>query len=49
MRKDFSKGRRGAVLKAPPGKIRITIRLDKVVLDGFGNKSRQPEAGTTNR
>ncbi|HYK17374.1 MAG TPA: BrnA antitoxin family protein [Bryobacteraceae bacterium] len=35
MRKDFSKGRRGAVLKAPPGKIRVTIRLDKDVLNWF--------------
>lgn len=32
---DFSKGRRGPVLKAPPGKTRITIRLDDDVLDWF--------------
>jgi uncharacterized protein (DUF4415 family) len=32
---DFSKGRRGAVLKAPPGKTRVTIRLDDDVLDWF--------------
>jgi hypothetical protein len=32
---DFSKGRRGAVLKVPRGKTRITIRLDQDVLEWF--------------
>ncbi len=32
---DFSKGKRGAVIKAGPGKTRITIRLDNEVLDWF--------------
>ena len=32
---DFSKGRRGPVLKVPPGKTRVTIRLDDDVLDWF--------------
>jgi uncharacterized protein (DUF4415 family) len=32
---DFSKGKRGAVLSAPPGKERITIRLDADILDYF--------------
>ncbi|HEU0094592.1 MAG TPA: BrnA antitoxin family protein [Vicinamibacteria bacterium] len=32
---DFSKGRRGAVLPVPPGKARITIRIDTDVLDWF--------------
>ncbi len=32
---DFSKGRRGAVLKVPAGKTRVTIRLDDDVLDWF--------------
>jgi uncharacterized protein (DUF4415 family) len=32
---DFSKGRRGPVLKPPPGKTRVTIRLDDDVLDWF--------------
>ena len=32
---DFSKGRRGQVLKVPPGKTRVTIRLDDDVLDWF--------------
>ena len=34
---DFSKGRRGAVVKSAPGKTRITIRLDDEVLDWFRN------------
>ena len=34
-RYDFSKGRRGAVIKGPRGKSRITIRLDADVLDWF--------------
>ena len=32
---DFSKGKRGPVLKAAPGKTRITIRLDNQVLNWF--------------
>jgi uncharacterized protein (DUF4415 family) len=32
---DFSKGVRGAVVPTPPGKTRITIRLDDEVLDWF--------------
>jgi hypothetical protein len=32
---DFSKGRRGAVLRTPPGKTRITIRIDDDLLDWF--------------
>ncbi len=32
---DFSKGKRGAVLPLPPGKERITIRLDADVLEYF--------------
>src|SRR5438046_72110 len=32
---DFSKGRRGAVLRVPPGKTRVTIRLDNDILDWF--------------
>jgi uncharacterized protein (DUF4415 family) len=32
---DFSKGKRGAVIKVPRGKSRITIRLDDDVLDWF--------------
>jgi uncharacterized protein (DUF4415 family) len=32
---DFSKGRRGSVLRAPAGKTRVTIRLDDDLLDWF--------------
>jgi len=32
---DFSKVKRGAVLRVPPEKIRVTIRLDKDILDWF--------------
>ena len=32
---DFSKGRRGAIEPAPPGKTRITIRIDNEILDWF--------------
>ncbi len=32
---DFSRGKRGAVLPTPPGKTRITIRLDQDILDWF--------------
>jgi uncharacterized protein (DUF4415 family) len=32
---DFSKGKRGPVLKTPPGKTRVTIRLDNDVLGWF--------------
>jgi hypothetical protein len=32
---DFSQGRRGAVLKTPPGKTRITIRIDDDILRWF--------------
>jgi hypothetical protein len=32
---DFSKAKRGPVLRIPPGKTRITIRLDDDVLEWF--------------
>jgi uncharacterized protein (DUF4415 family) len=32
---DFSKGKRGAVIPLPPGKERITIRLDADILEWF--------------
>jgi uncharacterized protein (DUF4415 family) len=32
---DFSKAKRGAVVAAPKGKSRITIRLDEEILDWF--------------
>ena len=35
MSKDFSKGKRGPVIKADPNKVRITIRLDGDIIDHF--------------
>ncbi len=32
---DFSKARRGAVVKSPAGKTKVSIRLDNAVLDHF--------------
>jgi uncharacterized protein (DUF4415 family) len=48
MRKDydFSKGKRGAIVAAPKGKSRITIRLDEEILDWF--KSQVDLAGGGN-
>ena len=43
---DFSKGMRGAVVKVPPDKIRVTIRLDKDILDWF--RRQVDEAGGGN-
>jgi len=43
---DFSKGKRGAVVPTPPGKTRITIRLDNDVLEWF--RSQVEEAGGGN-
>ncbi|MCU0976563.1 MAG: BrnA antitoxin family protein [Steroidobacteraceae bacterium] len=43
---DFSNARRGAVVPAPAGKTRITIRLDDDVIDWF--KNRVEEAGGGN-
>jgi uncharacterized protein (DUF4415 family) len=43
---DFSGGRRGAIEPIPPGKTRITIRLDDEILDWF--RSRVHEAGGGN-
>jgi len=43
---DFSKGKRGAVLPAPKGKTRITIRIDDDILDWF--RSQVETAGGGN-
>ncbi len=43
---DFHGGRRGAVLSAPPGKTRITIRLDQDILEWF--RARAQAAGGAN-
>ena len=37
MSEDFSKGKRGSVVKADPNKVRITIRLDADIIDHFKN------------
>lgn len=34
---DFSKGKRGAVITSPPGKTRVTIRIDNEILEWFRN------------
>lgn len=38
---DFSKGRRGPVVRVPPEKVRVTIRLDKDILDWFRRQVAQ--------
>ena len=43
---DFSRGKRGAVIKTPPGKTRITIRIDDDLLQWF--RDRVHEAGGGN-
>lgn len=42
---DFSKGKRGSVLKPEPGKTRITIRLDNDVLDWFREQANNAGGG----
>ena len=43
---DFSRGRRGAVLQAPATKTRITIRLDRDVLDWFRSEAERAGGGS---
>jgi len=43
---DFSRGKRGAVVKPEPGKTKISIRLDNAVLEYF--RSAVDEAGGGN-
>ena len=42
---DFSQGKRGAIDPVPPGKTRITIRLDKDILDWFRNQVNMAGGG----
>lgn len=42
---DFSQGRRGAVIATPTGKERITIRLDKDILDWFRQQTSEQGGG----
>ena len=37
MSEDFSKAKRGPIIKPDPNKVRITIRLDADVIDHFKN------------
>ena len=46
MSDDFSKGKRGAVVKADPNKVRITIRLDGDIIEHF--KKQVHDAGGGN-
>ncbi|MBI3450064.1 MAG: BrnA antitoxin family protein [Acidobacteria bacterium] len=43
---DFSRGKRGAVIPLPPGKTRITIRLDTEILDWFRAKVHAAGGGS---
>lgn len=42
---DFSKAKRGAVLKSPPNKLRITIRLDRDLVEFFKNQVHRAGGG----
>ena len=42
---DFSKGKRGRVLEQPPGKTRITIRIDDDVLEWFRSQAHAAGGG----
>ena len=42
---DFKKGKRGAVLSMPPGKERVTIRLDADILDHFRDQVEESGGG----
>jgi uncharacterized protein (DUF4415 family) len=43
---DFGQAKRGAVLTMPPGKSRITIRLDDSVLEWFRDEVEQAGGGS---
>lgn len=42
---NLSKGKRGAIVRAPKGKTRITIRVDDDVLDWFRNQVEESGGG----
>ncbi|MGH7923596.1 MAG: BrnA antitoxin family protein [Candidatus Binatus sp.] len=42
---DLSKGKRGPVIPLPPEKVRITIRLDRDIVDHFREKVRKAHSG----
>ena len=43
---DFSKGRRGAIVKPQSGKTRITIRIDEEILTWFRDAVHQAGGGS---
>jgi hypothetical protein len=43
---DFSHGKRGSVLKTPPGKTRITIRIDDDILESFRSQVHAAGGGS---
>lgn len=43
---DFSKGKRGAVLPSSGKKVRITIRLDRDIIDWFRSKVAEQGGGS---
>lgn len=45
MSEDFSKGKRGAVIKPDPNKIRITIRLDGDIIEYFKSQVNSSGGG----
>lgn len=42
---DLSKGKRGPVIPLPPEKVRITIRLDRNIVDHFRDHVRKAHRG----
>jgi len=42
---DFSRGERGAVIKTPKGKTRITIRIDEDILEWFRRRAHESGGG----
>ena len=42
---DFNRGKRGAVIKSPPGKTRITIRIDDDLLQWFRDQVHEAGGG----
>ena len=42
---DFSTGKRGTVARVPPGKTRITIRLDNDILEWFRGRAHAAGGG----
>jgi hypothetical protein len=43
---DFSRGKRGPVLRMPPGKTRITIRIDDDILEWFRRQVHEAGGGS---